>query len=205
MRPAPLALLLLALPAPALAADREVSLELGSIASSDPQWDLFSDSPRLPTQGLRIGWPVHDRVALVAAWHRGAQGSTLGGEGTGQSDFVAAFSAHALALGAKADLELTPWFVPFATLQALGLLGTVRLDDDPDDDHNPNQLSHSAFAPGALAAAGLELRLPLHHDAFAAATSLDLGYALLGPLHYDTLGPLHLGGFTLHWGVGARF
>ena len=206
MRPAPLALLaLLALPGAAFAADREVSLELGTLAAPDANWELFSETPRLPTQGVRIGWPVHDRVAIVAAWHRGARGTTLGGESTGQSDFIAAFSAHSVALGAKADYPLAPWFAPFATAQAIGLVGTVRLDDDPDDDENLNQLSHTAFAPGALATAGIELRIPLADGDFAAATALDMGYAWLAPLSYDTLGDLAFHGFILRWGVGARF
>jgi len=206
MRPAPLALLAaLALPGAALAAKDEVSLEIGSIATPDPDWDLFSGSGRLSTQGLRGGWAFHDHVALVGGWHRGARGMTAGGEGTGQSDFVAAFSAHAFSLGAKADWELAPWLAPFATARAAGLLGRVRLDDDSEDDENLNQLSHTAFAPGALATAGVELRLPFHDGAFAAATSLEMGYAWFAPLAYDELGHLAFRGFTVTWGVGARF
>jgi len=205
MRPAFFALLALLLPVAAHGADDEVSLELGSIGTPDADWALFSDTERLPTQGLRLGWAVHDRVALVAGWHRGAQGMTVGGETTGQSDFVATFGAHLFSLGAKADVALTPWFAPYATAQAIGLIGTVRLDDDPEDDENPNQIAESAFAPGAMGTAGVEFRIPFHDGAFAAATSLEMGYAWLAPLAYDTLGDLQFRGFAVRWGVGARF
>lgn len=206
MRPVPFALAaLLAAPGAALAAQNEVSLELGSFASPDPDWELFSESGHLPTQGLRLGWALHDRIALVGGWHRGARGMTLGDEAGSQSDFVAAFCAHTLGVGAKADWPLASWFAPYATAQATGLLGTVRLDDDPEDDDNLNQLSHTAFAPGAMATAGLEFRLPLREDALAAATSFELGYAWFAPLSYDALGSLAFRGLVLRWGLGARF
>jgi len=206
MRPAPLALLAaLALPGTALGATREVRLELGSIAAPDPDWNLFSDADRLSTQGLGVGWTFHDHLALVAGWRRGAHGMTVGGESTGQSDFTAAFAAHTLTFGAKADWELAPWFAPFASARAAGLLGRVRLDDDSEDDENLNQLSHTALAPGALATAGVEFRLPFHDAELAATTSLEMGYAWFAPLHLDPLGDLAFRGFTLTWGVGARF
>ena len=206
MRPAPLALLAaLALPGTALGATREVRLELGSIAAPDPDWNLFSDADRLSTQGLGVGWTFHDHLALVAGWRRGAHGMTVGGESTGQSDLTATFGGHLFSLGAKADWTIAPWFAPFATARAAGLLGIVRLDDEPDDDENLNQITHAAFAPGALATAGAEFRLPFHDGAFAAATSLELGYAWLAPLSYDPLGDLAFRGFTLTWGAGVRF
>lgn len=198
------------------AAEREVALELGSFGAPDEDFDLFSHGDALPTRGLRVGWPVHERVAVIAGWHHGARGLRvypLGDEYDYEYDddysadnnaFVAAFYGDQFTLGAKADWALVRWLLPYATVQAVGYRGLVRLDDDLQHDDNPNQVQRSAFAPGAMATAGLDVRVPFG-ETFAAATYLELGYGYVLPLDFADLGEIDMRGFVLRWGVGARF
>ena len=211
------ALALLALPTAAGAADHELSFELGTPASYDDNFQLFQDDGDfLGTRGLRLGVAVHERVAVIAGWHRGASGTRIEyGETYYEDDeyeeyyeqtgMVAALYADEFTLGAKADLPVAVWFRPFATLQGMGLRGLVRIDDDTSSDDNPNQIQRTAFAPGGMATGGLDFRVPFMDGKLAAATSFELGYAYAPPLDFDELGTLKMRGLVFRWGLGARF
>ena len=213
---------LLAVPATASAADHELSLELGSTGyAAAEHWALFNDNgyDTLPTFGLRAGFAVHDRVAVIAGWHHGRTGTRLelSGEdyydesyyydydGDDYATMGMAYYANELTLGAKADWPVTVWFHPYATISGVGLLSKIRLDDDTGEDDNLNQLTRTAFAPGAQATGGVEFRIPISHNTWALASHVELGYQYAIPSSYDELGSLAKRGLVFKWGLGARF
>jgi hypothetical protein len=210
----------LALPSAAIAADHEISLELGTIGHGpDDNWFLVNDyNDYLGVYGVRLGYAVHDRVAIIGGWQRGAHGTRVemdGFDGYGDEyyddDYSAgealavAYYADTFSVGAKADWGLATWFRPYATLQAQGIRTVVRLDDDTSTDDNPNQLQYSAFSPAGAATGGLDFRIPFNKGAWAIASYLELGYHVGTKASFDELGSLSNRGMLFRWGLGARF
>jgi hypothetical protein len=210
---------ILALPATALGADREISFEVGTLGqAAEDNWFLFSEKDTLTTVGLRLGYPIHDRLAVVAGWHHGARGTHVS---TGEyyedeyyyydeedeepGSLAAAYWADDFTLGLKADWDVAVWFRPYATVGFASQLTTVRLDDDTSVDDNPNQIERRAFSPGALGAAGLDFRVPFAQGRMAAASYLELGYQVLSPADLEELGKLQARGLVFRWGIGMRF
>lgn len=150
---------------------------------------------------------MHERVAVVAGWQHGARGATVypDAEEDSSGSFAAAYYADAWSAGAKADWGLCRWFRPYATLQAVGQRAMLRLDDDPNEDDNPNQLERAAFSMGGLAAGGLDFRVPFAQDRYAVASYLELGYQILSPSDFAELGSLKNRGLAFRWGMGFRF
>lgn len=186
----------------------QVSLELGSQATPDPNWMLFnSDSTyaRLPTKGLRVGYAFNRYVSAIGGWHHGARGSEVWVDDYEEVGFRSAFYGDEFMLGAKASLPLFVPLQPYATLQVAGLSSTVRFDDVPDDDDNLNQLQSRSFSLGGVAAGGVDFILPMAYGEWALTTNLEFGYAHFLPSEYDEIGDLQFKGFHFRWGVGARF
>ncbi len=224
MRTPILAGALLALSALAAApahAGGELSLQLASTVSHDPDLDLFSDANNVASYGLRGGWFFHENMALVADLHRGrsivdAYGTTTATEDYGDElVFRSSLTTHQVGLGFKGRTELwRPAFAMYGVAEGVLAMSTARFDDDPDEEGNPNELSFRAAAPGFRTALGLEwlpLRVGLDQRLF---THLEAGYAFLGALDFEddqtTGGPMALGdlrvrGFYINWGVGLRF
>jgi hypothetical protein len=214
------ALALLAIPSTAIAADHEISLELGTTGHApDDNWFLFNDySDTLSSYGVRAGYAVHPRVAIIGGWHHGAHGSRIEMDGyEGDNDeyyydeyeggqaMAAAYYADTFSLGAKADLPIATWFRPYATLQGLGIMSKVRLDDDTTTDDNPNQLQRSAMSFGGAATGGLDFRVPFNQGAWALSSHVELGYHLGTAANFEELGSLSNRGLLFRWGLGARF
>jgi hypothetical protein len=214
---------LLAIPTTAAAADHELSFELGTTGhSADDNWQLFDDySDAQTTLGLRAGFAVHDRVAVIAGWQHGASGSWIempgyeGGGGDWDEDYYDGYSSgpalgmayynDTFSLGAKADWPVAVWFRPYVTVQGLGIMSKVRVDDDTSTDDNPNQLERSAFDFGGAATGGLDFRIPIKQGAWALASYLELGYQYATPASFGELGAMTNRGLLFRWGLGARF
>lgn len=196
------------------AANHEVNLELGRLGTHGEDFAVLDQYGTMPSLGLRGGYALTDRVTLVADWQRSRIGGTLEAynyddEGDDyESEYAElglALGVNQMGLGAKYDLEVFPWLHPYGTAQFLGALGVLRLDDETDDDDNENQLTRTGFAPGGVAALGIDL-IPLRADrAVRPATHLEMGYAYLAPMKLGDTGDLDFRGFYLRWGVGARF
>ena len=214
----------LAIPTTAVAADHELSVEVGATGHGpDDNWFLFDDySDAQTTMGLRLGYAVHDRVAIIGGWHHGADGTRVemdgfSGDGddwdsdyyeesgSGGQALAAAYYNDTFSLGAKADLPVATWFRPYVAVQGLGVRSMVRLDDDTSTDDNPNQLQRTALSPGAAALGGLDFRIPINHGAWAIASHLELGYHIATPASFDELGSLSNRGLVFRWGTGVRF
>lgn len=196
-----LALLALSLATPAVAADHELSAELGTLHNGDPAWDLFSERNGMPSIGLRGGIAVHDRVAVQLGWHRVRRGANV----SGAANLRTAFVGHEITLGAKADLALGEALRPYVKLDAMLLRGTMRFDDARNDDDNPGQVSASAIAPGGLAVGGLELRIPQGEAPFTLAWHLEAGYGRTATLDFGDYGALTPAGLVVRSGIGVRF
>jgi hypothetical protein len=203
------AIAILALPTAAMAADHEISLELGTTGhGADDNWFLFNDDwDTLSSYGVRAGFAVHDNVSVIGGWHHGARGTRLELNGTDESEANAglAYYADTFSLGAKVDWPLWVWLHPYATVQGLGIRSMVRIDDAPADDDNPNQIQRGAFSPAGAATGGLEFRVPFHHNEWALASHLELGYQLGTRSSFDELGSLTNRGVVFRWGLGVRF
>ena len=191
---------------PARAADHELSFEVGSLAARDPAWDTFSGTNAMVTLGLRGGYRVHDRVAVIASYHHTRTGSDLYGDASGDLFSRAAFFGNEFSLGAKADLSVKDFMLPYVTLSGVLLYSDVRFDDDPDDNDNAGQVKETALAGGARGMGGLEFRIPRWNPpGITAGAYFELGYTYLSPLSFGDLGDMDLGGFTVRGGIGLRY
>ncbi len=210
-------------PAGAKMDGHEVSLELGTFGAPDAAWDVLGDGYPVGSYGGRIGYGLTPNVTLVAGYHHAYDGSGVDGEfgGDDRELFATSFRSHQITVGPKVRWNLKPWIAPYATVQALGWLGHARLDDDTEADDNPNQYDYTGFAPGGVAAAGVDLKPLKLAKGVRLATHLEMGYGITSrmtltqdggsdPANTDgdkaaELGKVGFRGFTLRWGVGLRF
>ncbi len=191
---------------PALAADHEASIELGTLANRDTDFDVYSRNNIMPSWGLHGAYAFHERLSVVASWHRVRRGSDLYEMvGSSQPFGRAAFFADELTLGLHADLQLHSTLFPYVNLQGLVVRGVSRFDDDPSDEDSPGQISEAALAPGFMPTGGLEVRIPQGDAPFTIAWHLEAGYGWVGNLVFPKLGDMRPGGFALRSGVGVRF
>jgi len=205
----------------ASAADHEVSVEWGTLFNGDPAFDAFSAGDWMPSRGVRAGVAVHDRVAVVAGFHRARRGASMY---TPDGEWVAdsAHFANEWTLGAKADLEITEFLLPYVAPQFLLYQGQMRFDDDRTDRDNAGQVRLNALAPGALFVGGVEVRIPKDEAPFTLALHIEAGYGLVARHTYDhgvqigpdgpepwendgTVATMRPGGFVFRTGLGVRF
>lgn len=193
---------LLATAAQAALPEIALGVEIGHLHNGDPSFDAFSDSNALPSRGFKAGVQVADPLAVVVGWHHISRGATIYGAGP---DIATAYQANEWTLGAKLEHGFTSWFYPYVSVSGMVLEGTMRLDDEPYEDDNPNELQAHGLSPGAMATAGMEFRMPLGSYPVQLTYWLDGGGALLARGTYGNFGDMKPGGFTLHTGVGVRF
>ena len=193
--------------------DHELSLELGSMHSSDPTWDAFSDSEQVIAWGIRGGYGISPRLAVVASWHRGQHDSYFEVEAETYHDLDMDFTTNQFAIGPKVDFQIDHWFRPYVTLQGMGMLGQIRIDEDPDDDDN-ELLKFSDTGFGGFAAAGIDFIPGSSDKRLHFASHIEWGYGKVFALQFEDkdagndaveIGDLDLQGFTINWGVGVRF
>ena len=197
---------LLMMAATALAADNEVALELGSLYTDDRSWDTFSAADKLPAKGVRGAFGVAERVSVLASYGYSARGADVDVWGSNDDDWIkTSFYGHTLGLGAKIGLTDWTYVRPYVAPQALALFGVARLDDDPDDDNNLNQIQASGFAFGGMANAGAEFVLADDRWDFAPAIYGELGYGWLSQLELDQLGDVQFKGLSARLGASIHF
>ena len=157
---------------------------------------------------------MHDRVAIIAGWQHSQTGGDISTgsdesyyyyDGGSSSRFRAAYIGDLISVGAKADLRVNDYFYPYLTAQGAIQLGTVRLDDNADNDQNLGQVQQSGATGGFLAALGAEVPVQLGTSGIAVAPYLELGYGWFAPMGLEELGSLKLGGFSGRTGFGVRF
>jgi hypothetical protein len=184
----------------ALAVDGGVSVALGTMAVTDPDWRVFSDDTALPSRGLRGDLDFGDHFAVVGEWQHGGRGARV------DDGYIAAYRADEFALGARYGLPHKDWLVGYGTLSALGVRSEVRLDAHADDDlHDPSQTHQGSFTPGVLAMIGGDVRIPQNSAPFTFDAFLEFGYSVVAPVDLGAVGNLQIGGFAARGGAGIRF
>ncbi len=199
------------------AADLEVNAEVGRLAFPKGNWDLFSYNEVQPTYGVRADWHKTSRLGFSASyahlvtgghnatWDYWEYEATDTETSPGATEgFDASFRGHLVGLGVRGGVDLWGWFNPYATLEARGLHAVVRLDDDPYDDDNPNQITTRGTTVGGVAAAGLDVRIPTQYG-WAISHNLEIGYQAMLPLNIGELGSLAVRGLHIRAGAGVRF
>lgn len=197
----------------ALAGSNEVALTVGWLDSGDPAWQVLAPSGAYATWGGQLGLKVHDRVTVLAGYKHGVVGADLDawdwdGEDEGDDRFAYAknaFYGNTFTLGARADWDFVEFFAPYARVDAQGLLGMIRVDDEPDDDENVTQRQEVGFTPGFDAALGLSFPVPTALPSVQVTPFLEMGYGWVVPMKLGDLGRVQPAGFTGQGGVALQF
>jgi hypothetical protein len=217
--------LLCLLTAPAGAVDNEINVEAGWIGAPDPSWALFSERASLGTLGVRGGYALNDRIAVIAGWQHGSDGITVSsggyeeayyygyedygyyygnGEPAYTTEVHTAFIGEQITVGAKADLAPLTWLHPYVAVQGAALVATAKFDDDTSTDRNVTQLKRTGVTGGVVATAGLDFPIKVV-DGLAVAPYIEGGYAWYAPATLQDIGQIGFHGFTGRAGVGLRF
>jgi hypothetical protein len=187
----------------------ELSFQTGWTAANDPRYDLLSDADVLGSLGLRAGVRVHPRVAVVLDWQHGGSMMEIysyeDDDGNGESSFNSAFSVDQIGIGVLGDLKVGSWFRPYATVQGVLAVESLRLDDDPDHDDNSTQVRETGVGGGAYGALGVEFRIRLGKSGLVLAPYTELGGSYLSGAKLGQIGAVSFGGFAGRAGIGLRF
>jgi len=210
----------------AFAAQHEVDLEVGWLLNRSTSWNRVSDGSTFPSVGVRVGARLHRNVAAIAGWQHGQTGvsvrpdsdgdtyyyyedyytdGTSYDEGRPNGNFRTAFYGDTFTLGAKGDVVVNEYFVPYLTVQGALQRGLLRVDADASDDENLGQIQKSAVTGGFVGALGAECPVALGTSGIAVAPYVEVGYAWLAPLKFESIGSLEQGGFAGRAGFGLRF
>lgn len=191
---------------PALAADHELGIELGSVGNRDAAYDSFSSADAMTSRGVRVGVAVHDRVAIVGGWHRARNGARLY-DNTSDYALYTAFLADEFTLGAKVDVPIGDFIAPYALAQGMLFRGVAKFDDDPTDPESLGQVSQAGLAPGVLGAGGVELHVLPDELGIPVGfgVHLEFGYAYIGRMNLADIGDMKPGGALGRAGVSVLF
>lgn len=195
------------LASPALASS-EISAEFGTLYNGDPQFDIFSSLDAIPSGGVRVGYAVHDNVSVIAGYHHGQRGAdvyTFSDEEEFDLVLRTAFSANEFTVGAKGEVPVFSWLVPYATAQGMLFHGVMRFDDDPYDRRSPGQVRKAGLGGGGLLTGGLDFRIPQGGAPFTLGLHVEAGYALISNVGFGDYGRIRPGGFVMRTGLGLRF
>lgn len=195
---------------PALAGGSELSFSWGRLGAPDDNWELLSYDEQLRSVGVRAGYGLNDHLSVVAGWQWAMDGGAFYSQSDYDEDYESesfnlALTTNRFSVGPKARVEVFPWFVPYATVQASLLVGSLRLDDDLESDDNLNQIRSNALAPGAVGALGLELIARRSDRMIRPALGFEAGYGWMASLNLDPVGDMAFRGFYGSWTLGARF
>lgn len=194
--------------------DHEVSYEISGLNTSDPTFEVFSDSDLLSAPGIRLGYGISENLTVVGGWNLGRYRSEFEVDAdSGYTVFDVNLTTHQLRLGAKADLQVLHWLRPYVTLQGIGMLGRLSIDEYPgDDDDEIIRYGDTAF--GGLAAAGIDLVPGDSSNRLHVGGYLEMGYGRVLPMQFEDtdsgnaaieIGDLDFQGFAINAGVGVRF
>ena len=217
-----LALLTAALLSAPSAQAHELAFEIGSFSAPDDAYDLFSYNPGASTVGVRGGYALSERISVVGGWHTGRTGMDVYASDAaydGMPLFSTSMTHHRASLGVKAGLPLKPWLSPYVTAQGVAWFAAARFDDDSGQDESFNELTFRGFAPGGVAALGVQITPVALGSRMALSTHVEAGYGITGNLRFRDdagrdaaaagapigIGDLDFRGFVINAGVGLSF
>jgi len=206
MRPL-LAALMLAVAAPAVAADHELSFDVGMLNAPNTEFDVFTDNAFLVTYGARGAYAFDEHFSLLASYSHGRTGTTLTYYEDGTNYLtapVAALFANEITVGPRFDWKLWNFFVPYARVDGVFLIADARFDDDPNDAQSPGQHKEMGFSGGVRPMAGIDFVIPRKSPGLSAGFYVEGGYTWMSKTQFDTFGDVQIYGFTLRSGIGFR-
>jgi hypothetical protein len=194
--------------------DNELSLEMGAIRSPDQTMDVLTGTDALSSLGLRLGYGISPNIGVVASWHHSRHSAYLSvNSDTSYFDIDMDLTTNQLAMGPKVGIQITHWLRPYITVQGMGMLGKLQIDEDPREDEDA-LLKYTDLNWGGFAAAGLDLVPGEQGQRVHPALYLEMGYAKVFSLQFEDstagndaieIGDLDLQGFTVNTGLGIRF
>ena len=200
----------------ALAADYEISAEVGRLDVAKGGYELFGSEYGITTMGVRLQYIKNQNLSFNASYHRWVDGGRVqfgdyyyedteisGGPGVDEG-FHTGFWGNLVGLGVRGGVDLWGWLSPYGTVELRGMRVTARFDDDPSQDDNPNQITLHGASVGFAAAAGLSLRIPSTRG-FTVSHYTEFGYEAMTPLSLGTAGDIAFRGLHIRSGLGVRF
>ncbi|GDX83557.1 hypothetical protein LBMAG42_53680 [Deltaproteobacteria bacterium] len=177
----------------------------GTVFESDPYGSLSNGG--LTSAGIRGSYRVNRwLVPFAGLSYTDATMSHIvtSDDELGSTTFRTGLYQTQMFLGAKPTWAPNKYVGVYGLVQAQGLLGIVRLDDDPDDDENLGQIEGEGFAFGGTFGAGVEAFAPTGGP-LQIAFSFELGYSAYAPLQLEDVATIDASGVSLRTGVGVRF
>ena len=182
----------------------ELSLELGSTHAPDDGYDLFADKNAMGSWGARLGFGLSDRTSLLVDWQHSGPGGAVG-TSDDTAEFETALTVDQLAFGPRFGVLIQDVVMPYATVQAVGMRGRVRLDGDPSSNDDVDQWKDSALTGGGLAMGGAQVLLGDPEQSVRFSGHLEMGYGYALPLDFGDYGSISFHGFALRGGAGIVF
>lgn len=177
----------------------------GTIFEQDPYGSLANSG--LTSWGLRASYRVNRWLvpfAGVSYTDATMEHIVSADDELGSTSFRTGLYQTQVFLGAKPTWSPNKYFGLYGLAQAQGLIGVVRLDDDPDDDENLGQVEGDGFAIGGTFGAGVEAFAPTGGRA-QIAFSFELGYSAYTPLLLGDVATIDASGVSIRTGVGVRY
>ncbi len=201
-----------------------VQLVYGGYGSGDDAFSFYSPNNSLGAAGIRGERDLRGPVSLTGTYTRRRVASEYY-DSLVESDrmperdeaaLVATFTGQQITLGPKVRVDLGRGFSPYVVGQGLAFIGTSRLDDDPGVEGNLNELRNRSWAPGFVAAGGVEYSPSI--GAVRLSTFFELGYNWTAQLGFEDesvrergtnapadMGDLAFRGVYVQTGIGVRF
>jgi hypothetical protein len=203
----------------AWAADKEISLDTGILGGSSPSWNMVGGNP-MATIGLSGGVDIAPGLTAIASaqwslsgshnefgnqwWDDGPEGQTASPPGS--EGYIAALRVIQVQGGVRSDILQNSWIRPYGAAKVSASLGSLRLDDDPEDKDNVNQIKATGLSIGGIAAVGAAVERPRKQAGpFAIRGEVEAGYGFGTALKFDEIGELGMNGIHMRMGVGLRF
>jgi len=197
---------------------------IGAYHTSDDAFNLYSPNDALASPGIRLERDIRGPVSLVGTYTRKRVASEYfeslvennGDPDREEAALVAAFIGQQVTFGPKVRFTRSHALSPYLAAKGLAFFGTSRLDDAPEVEDNANELKARGWAPGFVAAGGVEFAPNV--GAFTPTAFMEMGYNWTAQLElrdeniaeHGTNEPALMGdmafrGFYIQLGMGLRF
>lgn len=180
----------------------EVSAQFAGIAVEDSTWGRLTPGGTL-AWGVDAGYHVLPWLTPYVAVAFNEGGMEI--ETDGGADFQTAFDQVHGRVGARAAWIPSPWVNLYGAAHAQVLYGSLRIDDDPDDDENPGQLTYSGLTGGGGLSVGVQAVAPTGSRNVNLLFHLEAGYVLYAPLTLEQVAVADPSGVSVRGGMGVKF
>lgn len=176
----------------------DVRIEGQSMGIQASDLGVTPGNERIQAPGLSVTYELGPKLGVVGNWHHRRARVSLG-------EAVLRDRYDEAQIGVRWYPIERRVFAPTVTVQGSTLWSRVALDEAPNVDGDPSELSANAWAFGGVAMAGVELAPFPKEWRVQATLHYELGYQYLTELDNDPLGSRQMGGFVIRGGTGVRF